>query len=128
MEPSVQTDSLAREVIGAAIEVHKHLGPGFIESVYEEALAFELTARNVRFERQQNISVVYKGQNIGNSRLDFLIEKQLIVELKAVDSLLPIHHAQVISYLKTSQLQLGLLLNFNMPILKHGIKRIINTK
>ena len=128
MEPSVQADSLARKVIGAAIEVHKHLGPGFIESIYEEALAFELTARDVSFERQQNIPVVYKGQNVGNGRLDFLIEKQLIVELKAVDSLLPIHHAQVISYLKASQLQLGLLLNFNMPILKHGIKRIINTE
>jgi GxxExxY protein len=118
-------EELAKKVIGAALEVHKILGPGYLESVYEEAFSKELSLREIPFERQKSINVGYKGFNIGEGRLDFLIEKELIVELKAVDSLTVIHTAQVISYLKTTDLKLGLLINFKVLRLKEGIKRII---
>ena len=116
---------LAKKVIGAALEVHKILGPGYLESVYEEALAKELSLREISFERQKSINVVYKGFEIGEGRLDFLIDKELIVELKAVDSLSVIHTAQVISYLKATNLRLGLLINFKALRLKEGIKRVV---
>jgi GxxExxY protein len=118
-------EELAKKVIGAALEVHKILGPGYLESVYEEAFSKELSLREIPFERQKSINVGYKGFNIGEGRLDFLIEKELIVELKSVDSLTVIHTAQVISYLKTTDLKLGLLINFKVLRLKEGIKRII---
>jgi GxxExxY protein len=98
-----KTNQLSNMVIGAAIEVHKALGPGFLESVYEAALAHELRLRYVRFSHQHAIGVHYKGQIVGESRLDFLIDTCLVVELKAVDSLAPIHTAQVLSYLKATQ-------------------------
>ncbi len=100
-EPDAVIDALAREVIGAAIEVHKVLGPGYLESVYEAALAVELTLRNIPFVRQEAIAVDYKGHAVGEGRLDLLIGGRLVVELKAVDTLAPIHSAQVISYLKS---------------------------
>ncbi len=125
MEPNKELDELVRQVIGAAIEVHQQLGPGYLESVYEEALAIELTDRAIDYIRQPDISIQYKGRNVGKSRLDMLINNQLVVELKAVDSLLPIHTAQVISYLKATQNTLGLLINFNCRRLKEGIKRVI---
>lgn len=118
-------EDLAKKVIGAALEVHKILGPGYLESVYEEALAKELSLREISFERQKSINVVYKGFEIGEGRLDFLIDKELIVELKAVDSLSVIHTAQVISYLKATNLRLGLLINFKALRLKEGIKRVV---
>src|SRR3972149_10571835 len=124
-EPDKKTDELAKAVIGAAIEVHRVLGPGYLESVYEEALAVELNLRGVAFERQKRMSVDYKGHAVGEGRLDLLVDGCLIVELKAVEALAPIHTAQVISYLKATQLPLGLLINFNVPLLKEGIKRII---
>lgn len=117
-------DELCRRVIGAAIEVHRELGPGYLESLYEEALAIELGARGVPFERQPEVTVRYRGLDVGHGRLDFLVGQRLIVELKAVDGLLPIHSAQVISYLRATSLHLGLLVNFNVPVLKSGIKRI----
>ena len=126
-EPDTATDELARAVIGAAIEVHRHLGPGFLESVYEESLAIELTARQIRFERQKEISVLYKGEQVGRHRVDLFVGDSLIVELKTVESLSEIHKAQVISYLKATGLPLGLLINFNVPILKAGIQRVIHT-
>jgi GxxExxY protein len=119
------TKDWSYEVIGAAIEVHKELGPGFLEAVYEEALAIEMIERNIPFERQKLIAVQYKGRPIGEGRLDFLVGNRLIVELKAIDALHPIHTAQVMSYLKTTRLRLGLLINFNSVILKNGIKRIV---
>lgn len=124
-EPDSQLDQLARAIIGAAIEVHRGLGPGFLESVYEEALAVELHLRGIGFERQHVISVAYKGYNVGESRLDLLIENRIIVELKAVEMLLPIHTAQLLSYLRATDCRLGLLMNFNLPVLKPGIKRIV---
>ena len=127
-EPSAKVDELAKTVVDACIEVHKALGPGYLESVYEEALVKELTLREISFERQKAINVNYKGEPVGQARLDLLVDKLLVVELKAVESLAPIHTAQVISYLKAGTFQLGLLINFNTTLLKHGIKRIALTR
>jgi len=124
-EPGQQVDALAKAVIGAAIEVHRVLGPGSLESVYEEALTIELKLRGIPFDRQKGISVDYKGHAVGEGRLDLVVDGGLVVELKAVESLAPIHPAQVISYLKALSLPLGLLIKFNVPRLKDGIKRIV---
>ena len=124
-EPNDQLDRLAHELIGAAIEVYRILGPGYLEQHYEEALCAELKLRKIQFERQKPIGVVYKGQTIGESRLDLLIENELIVELKAVEALAPIHTAQLISYLKMTGKKLGLLINFNVLVLKDGIRRVV---
>jgi GxxExxY protein len=124
-EPDGRVDEVARAVIGAAIEVHRCLGPGYLERVYEGALRVELRLRGIAFERQKAIPVAYKGQAIGQGRVDFLIEDDLILELKAVDTLLPIHTAQMISYLKALGRRLGLLINFNVPMLRRGIQRIV---
>jgi GxxExxY protein len=124
-EPSAEVDHLARAVIGALIEVHRVVGPEFLEQIYEQALAVELTLRNIRFEQQVPVSLVYKGVAIGESRLDFVVDGKLIVEIKACDCLAPIHKAQVISYLKATGHKLALLVNFNVPILKNGLRRII---
>ncbi len=126
-EPNANLDKLANQVIGAAIEVHRILGAGFLESVYEQALAIELTERGIPFERQKPVELKYKNQVVGDARLDILVDQQLVVELKAVDALHPIHHAQVINYLKATGFQLGLLMNFNVNQLKSGIKRIVLT-
>ena len=127
-EPSKEVDDLARQVIGAAIEVHRTLGPGYLESVYEEALFYEIDLQGIPCERQVKVSVEYKGHPVGEGRLDLLVAKILPVELKAVDTLAPIHQAQLLSYLKMTGLHLGLLINFNVPLLKQGIKRIILSK
>jgi len=125
-EPSPKKlDGLAKSVIDAAIEVHRQLGPGFLESVYEEALAVELTVREIPFERQKSIAVSYKGRVVGDGRIDLLVAGELLVELKAVEALAPIHKAQVISYLKASGHQLRLLINFNVPLLHLGIQRVV---
>jgi GxxExxY protein len=124
-EPGKKADELARAVIGAAIEVHRQLGPGFLEAIYEEALLVELMDAGIPVERQKEISVLYKGRSIGKHRLDVLVEGTLIVELKTVEELAEIHRAQVISYLKATRLPLGLLVNFNVPILRNGIQRVV---
>ncbi|HZM21705.1 MAG TPA: GxxExxY protein [Anaerolineales bacterium] len=121
VEPSKEADELARRVIGAAIEVHRALGPGYIESVYEEAICIEIDDLRIPFERQVKIAVEYNGRKVGEGRLDLLVAKILPVELKAVESFAAIHQAQLISYLKMTHLQLGRLINFNVPILKNGI-------
>ena len=122
-----ESGGLTGAVIGAAIEVHRVLGAGFLESLYESALAVELRSKNISFERQKIISVTYKGHPVGESRLDFLIENTLIVELKAVTTITPLHEAQVLSYLKATNCNLALLINFNVTRLKNGIKRIIRS-
>ena len=119
-----ETEQVCRSVIGAAIEVHRELGPGFLESVYEDALCVELQIRNLQFVRQQVVALQYKGHAVGQSRLDLVVERRLIVELKAVESLADVHTAQLLSYLRATQLRLGLLLNFNVPVLRAGIKRV----
>ena len=111
-------------IIGAAIEVHRHLGPGFLEVVYEEALAHEFELRGIRFRRQAPVGVMYKGRAVGDQRLDFIVEDMVVLEIKAIDNLAPIHTAIVISYLKSTKKKLGLLINFNVRALKDGVKRI----
>ncbi len=124
-EPNQDIDELAHRVIGVAIEVHKVLGPGFLESVYEEAMAVELNEQRIGFDRQVTFTVPYKDKKVGEGRLDFLIEGQLVIELKAIDKLAPIHTAQVLSYLKATGCRLGLLINFNERLLRSGIQRVI---
>jgi len=124
-EPSAELDQWAHEVVGSALEVHKALGPGFLESVYEEALCIELGLRGIPFQRQSPVSVIYKECTVGDGRMDIVVGHALVVELKAVETLLPIHSAQIISYLKATGYQLGLLINFNTSVLKDGIKRVI---
>jgi GxxExxY protein len=111
-EPSPELDALVRRVLKAAVEVHRVLGPGFLESVYESALCAELSASSIPFVRQEPIRLEYKGRLVGEGRIDLLVGGSLIIELKAVDHLLPIHFAQVISYLKATRRHLGLLVNF----------------
>ncbi|HKP53306.1 MAG TPA: GxxExxY protein [Chloroflexia bacterium] len=120
-----EVEELAHAVIGAAIEVHRILGPGLAEVVYEEALCIELTVRGIPFARQPVITMSYKGRSVGESRLDLLVGNMLVVELKSVEALLPVHKAQLVAYLKITNNKLGLLINFNVPYLKEGLKRII---
>jgi len=127
-EPDAEIDDLARAVIGAAIEVHRELGPGFLESVYEEALAVELGLRRIAFSRQALLEVRYKGVRVGEGRLDFLVGGRLVVEIKAVDALHAVHRAQVIAYLKAVDTPLGLLLNFKSALMRDGIERVIRTR
>lgn len=123
--PEEEVEQLAYRVIGAALEVHKALGLGFLETVYEEALCIELELQKIPFKRQYKVEATYKERPIGVSRLDLVVGDKLVVELKAVDILAPIHTAQMLSYLKTTGFSLGLLINFNVPILKEGIKRVV---
>ena len=112
------------QVIGAAIEVHRELGPGLLESAYEACLAHELTEREVPFERQWPLPVAYKSQLIDcGYRTDLLVDDQVIVELKSVDAIAPVHEAQLMTYLRLSQKRVGLLINFNVEVLRDGIKR-----
>jgi GxxExxY protein len=121
----VEDEQIAYQVIGAAIEEHRILGPGFLESIYEKALMHELRSRGQVVEKQKDIFVPYKEIHIEGQRLDLLVGGRVIVELKAVESLAPIHHAQLLSYLKATNLRLGLLINFNVPVLKDGLKRLV---
>ncbi len=122
---SPRVNSLSHAVIGAAIEVHRHLGPGFNESAYEAALVIELNMRGISTERQKPISLEYKEQVIWTGQLDLLVESELVVELKAVETILPLHRAQAHSYLRATGLPLALLLNFNVLRLREGIHRVI---
>jgi GxxExxY protein len=119
-----QFESLSKKVIGAAIKVHKELGPGFLESIYEEALKMQLSEENMRCESQKEIKVMYHGKEVGTHRLDLVIENKIIVELKAIKELIDAHFAQLRSYLNATGLKVGLLLNFAKPTLE--IKRIVN--
>ena len=118
-------NELSHRVIGLCMEVHREVGPGLLESAYEEALAYELTQAGLAFERQREMPLLYKGVKLDcGYRLDFIVEDQLILELKAVSELLPIHHAQLLTYLKLERRSLGLLVNFNVPVLKDGVRRV----
>lgn len=121
------TDSLTYKIIGCAIEVYKQLGPGLLESVYEQALIHELKLNDIPVESQVEIKVKYKGINITDSlRLDLLVDDSVIVELKSVEELKPIHHKQLLTYLRLMNKKVGLLINFNTNNLMDGIKRIVN--
>jgi GxxExxY protein len=120
-------NKITETIIGSAIAVHKSIGPGLLESAYEACLAFELADRGLSVERQKALPVIYRDVKLDcGYRLDLLVEEKVIVELKAIDRLLPIHSAQLLSYLKLSGCKVGLLINFNVKILKSGLRRIIN--
>jgi len=125
-DTEAQRDPLTQKVIGSAIEVHRHLGPGLLESAYEECLCWELKQAGLAVRRQVSLPVVYKEVKLDvGYRLDLVVEDRLVIELKTVERLLPIHEAQLLTYLKLSGLKTGLLLNFNAAVLKDGIKRLV---
>ena len=125
VEPDPELNRLSSAVIGAAIEVYRTFGPGLEEEVYEKALCAELRLRNVPFACQTWYDVIYKGEVIGRRRIDLIIDNRIVIELKAVETLAPLHRAQLLTYLKITDVTLGLLINFNTIILKDGIKRVI---
>jgi len=125
-ETENEKDPRTGPIIGAAIEVHRHLRPGLLESAYEECLCHELHLRGLNFERQVDLPVSYKGLLLGcGHKIDLIVEQQVVLELKAVEKLLPVHDAQLLTYLKLSGKRVGLLINFNTPLLTRGIKRIV---
>ena len=120
-------NQLSEKVIGLCIEIHRNLGPGLLESAYEECLCYELSKAGIPFERQKPVTVKYKEVNLDcGFRIDVLVDQQLIVELKSVEKVLPIHEAQIITYLKIADMRAGLLINFNSVILIKGLKRFVN--
>ena len=120
-------NGLTEKIIGAAIEVHKALGPGLLESAYEECLARELSLADISFERQVALPITYNSLQLDcRYRLDFLVDESVVLELKAVESLQPIHEAQLLTYLKLGGWPIGLLINFNVPVLRKGIKRMVH--
>jgi GxxExxY protein len=122
----MEVKDYSNEVIGCAIEVHKRLGPGLLESIYSECLRIELLHKGIAFEYEKEIPIVYRDVVLNAKyRLDFVVENSLILELKSIDKVLPVHVAQVMTYMKLCNLKLGLLLNFNVAYLKEGIKRFI---
>jgi GxxExxY protein len=122
-----KSNLLSNKIIGAAIEVHKQLGPGLLESVYEDCLCYELTQQKINFSRQVNLPVTYKDAKIyAGFRIDLVVDNLVIVELKAVEQVLPVHKSQLLTYLKLSKKWLGLLINFNVPVVKDSITRVVN--
>lgn len=121
-------NEITEKVIGAAIEVHRHLGPGLLESAYEECLCFELNHRGLRFQRQLASPIRYKEILLESSyRIDLLVEDCIVVEVKSVESMVAVHAAQLLTYLKLSNKRVGLLINFNVPLLKDGVRRVVNS-
>jgi len=119
-------DELSHQIIGHAIEVHRHLGPGLLESAYQKCIAYELTQAHIPFELEKPIPIKYKETLIDCAfRADCIVNKSIILEIKAVEQLLPIHEAQLLTYMKLTQIKLGILINFNVRLLKDGIKRMI---
>jgi len=122
----VAINRITEQVIGAAIEVHRQLGPGLLESTYEECLAREFALRHISFERQKAVALTYKGATVDvGFRLDFVVAGEVIVELKAVEALQPIHEAQVLTYLKLTGMGVALVVNFNVQVLRNGIRRVV---
>jgi GxxExxY protein len=122
----MEINEITQKVIGCAIEVHKNLGPGLLESAYEECLAFELHKAGLSFRRQQPTPVIYKDIKLDcGYRIDILVENCVVIELKVVDEFNPVHHAQILTYMKFSEMKVGLLLNFNVTVLKNGIRRFV---
>jgi GxxExxY protein len=120
-------ETTSRRVIGSAIEVHRQLGPGLLESIYHACLIQELTSSGVAFEQQVGLPIVYKGVILDREyRIDLIVEQALVVEIKSVQQVLPVHRAQLLTYLKLTKLRTGLLLNFNSAVLKDGIMRVVN--
>ena len=122
---SAEAESVMSQTIGAAIAIHRALGPGFVESIYHKAMCIELESRNLAYQKERSIRVCYRGVEIPGQRVDLIVEGLIVVELKAVARLDEIHRAQLISYLKTTGLRGGLLINFRVPVLKDGLRRIV---
>jgi len=126
MQDTEKANLLSKRIIGAAIEVHRALGPGLLESAYEACLFYELTQQGIPTRQQVQLPVVYKGVHLDcGYRIDLLVDNSVVVEIKAVDRLEPIHEAQLLTYLRLSGVWLGLLINFNVPVLKNGIRRLV---
>lgn len=123
-----RTEKLAKDLIGIAIEVHNEIGPGFLESVYEEALCRDLDRNNYRFDRQAELQVMYRNEPVGIGIADIIVEDRVVLELKTVRQLHTVHRSQLYSYLRASGLRLGLLLNFNTRLLHHGLKRVVRSE
>ncbi len=122
----MQFEELTRKIIGASIEVHKALGPGLLESAYEECLFYELTQLGLKVERQKPVPVIYKEIKLDYGyRIDLLVEDTVIVELKSIDTFAPVHEAQILTYMKFANKKIGLLMNFNVAVLKNGLKRYV---
>ena len=122
----MRNQDLTRAIIGAAIDIHRTLGPGLLEAVYEECLAKEFLLRSIPFERQKPIPLVYKDLKLEcGYRLDFLVDRRVVLELKSIDAIAPIHETVMLTYLRLSGVSIGLLINFNVPILKDGIRRYV---
>jgi GxxExxY protein len=122
-----EINRITEAIIGAAIQVHREIGPGMLESAYETCLVYELKDRGYKIEQQKSVPLVYRDVNLDcGYRMDLLVQDLVIVEIKSIDQLLPIHRAQLLSYLKISGLKVGLLINFNVKLLKFGIERIVN--
>ncbi len=127
MDEKDRLDSVTRRIIGAAIEVHRRLGPGLLESAYEICLAYELRQNGLKVEEQKPLPIVYREVKLDcGYRLDLVVEDSVVVEIKAVEQLAPIHDAQLLSYLRLSEKRVGLIINFHVRVLKNGIKRIVN--
>ena len=120
-------EDLTQRILGAAIDVHRHLGPGLLESIYQECLVRELAARRLSFVSQQSSSILYKGVRLsGSYRLDLVVENCVVVEIKAVAALAPVHQVQTLTYMRIADCPVGLLINFNVPRLIDGVKRLVN--
>ena len=120
-------NEISERIIGAAIEVHRHHGPGLVEQIYEESLCHEFSLRGIRFERQRLVPIGYKGVILGVPlRLDLIVENKVIVDLKAKEQVIPLDEAKLLSYLRLSELRLGLIINFNSVLLRDGISRVVN--
>ena len=124
----MELNEITEKIIGAAIEVHRHLGPGLLESAYEECLCYELNQAGLMFQRQVHLPISYKGILLQSAhRMDLIVEDAVVVELKATEEMPPLYSAQLLTYLKSSQKPVGLLINFNVPVLKEGIRRVANS-
>jgi len=121
----MEMDKLTEKIIGCAIEVHRQLGPGLLESIYESALSIELEAAGITFQRQVGVPVNYRGKLIGEHRVDLIVENSVVVELKSVDRFDPVFEAQILTYLRVTNLKVGLLINFNSRLLRDGVKRFV---
>ncbi len=126
-ENRIITNNLSKEVVDCIFQVHNNLGPGLLESVYEEVLCFELQNRGLQFTRQHAIPVIYKNKKLDlGFRADIIVENRIIIEIKSIETIAPVHHKQILSYLKLSNINLGLLVNFNVNLIKEGMHRIVN--
>ena len=127
IDMSLEDNKLTQAIMDSLFQVHSAMGPGLIESVYEECLCHELATRGIPYEKQKTVALNYKGHQLGNGlKLDVLVDKKVVIELKSCDAILPVHKAQLMTYLKLTGLPIGFLVNFNVPLIKNGVQRFVN--